>query len=257
MLAFPADTLAQGEILPGDQLLISAPQEMNRQLRRLQDAKDSAPGGIGAVSRQGIYLDTIQPQASSGGELQSVSEPASNLDRVESSAVREISAAEAPYAEPEAPVIAPAKRDVAERPWVKRETSRNWFQRLLLGDSPEPRSARRAVIPGLIAYFFTGGTPTPHEVRDISTSGLYIVTSERLYIGTIVRLTLSDRHNPKTERSLTVNAKVTRWANDGVGFEFLLDGYNRLEGMHLGPDHRTVGVDINRVKSFIGTLSAT
>jgi|HubBroStandDraft_1064217.scaffolds.fasta_scaffold27616_4 hypothetical protein len=174
----------------------------------------------------------------------------------EPSAVLESSAAEAPYAESAAPVNAPAKRGVADRLWAKRDTSRNWFQRLLLGDSPEPRSGPRVVISGLVAYFFTGGTPTPHEVSDISTSGIYIITSERWYIGTIVRLTLSDRHDAKTERSLTVNARVTRLGSDGVGFEFLLDGGHRLEAVHLGPDYRTDGVDINRLKGFVATLRA-
>jgi hypothetical protein len=106
----------------------------------------------------------------------------------------------------------------------------------------------------LIAYFFTGATPTPHEVLDISTSGLYIITSERWYLGTLIRLTLTDRHNPKTERSLTVNARVVRWGNDGVGFEFLPDGDKRLEAIHMGPDDRTGGVEIDRLKSFIERL---
>ena len=255
MLAFPADTLAQGEILPGDRLIISTPEEMKRQLKRLQDAKDSVPACIGAVSRQVIHLDTNQQQqAATGTELRSVSEPASNPDGAETSAVRESSAAEASHTELAAPVNAPAKPDVVERPWAKRETSRNWFQRLLLGDPPEPRSAPRVVIPGLIAYFFTGATPTPHEVLDISTSGLYIITSERWYLGTLIRLTLTDRHNPKTERSLTVNARVVRWGNDGVGFEFLPDGDKRLEAIHMGPDDRTGGVEIDRLKSFIERL---
>jgi len=252
LLAFPADTLAQGEIVPGDQLIISAPEEMKRQLKRLQDAKDNVPGGIGAASVQAIHQNTNQqPQAATGTELQSVSQPASNF---KTSAVRDRSAVEAPDAALAAPVDAPAKPDVAERPWIKRETSRNWFQRLLLGESPEPRTARRVAIPGLIAYFFTGGTSTPHEVRDISTSGLYLVTSERWYIGTIVRLTLTDRHNPDPERSLTVSAKVARWGNDGVGFEFLLDEGRRREAVHLGPDHRTECTDINGLKDFIERL---
>jgi len=159
---------------------------------------------------------------------------------------------EAALADPPAPPNAPPKQDFAERPWVKRETRRNWLQRLLLGDPPEPRSSPRVTIAGLIAYFFTGGTPVPHEVRDISTTGLYIVTGERWYLGTVIRLTLTDRHNPTTDRSITVNARVARCGLDGVGFEFLLDGDKRLA--HAGPDHWTGGVNIDRLKSFIETL---
>jgi len=248
-LAFPADALAQGEIRPGDQLIICAPEEMKRHLKRLQDAKDGAQGGAGAVSRPGIRQNTIQPtQAAAGTELQSLSAVAGSPER---SAAQESSRAGSPDAELE--TLAP-KLSVAERPWVRRETSRNWLQRLFLGDPPEPRSSPRFVVPGLIAYFFTGGVPTPHEVRDISTSGLYIVTGERWYTGTIILLTLTDRHNPNTERSLTVNARVARSGDDGVGFEFLLAGDKRLETMHLGPDHRTGGVNIKRLNGFIETL---
>ncbi len=254
ILAFPADTFAQGENRPGDQLIICAPEEMKRQLKRLQDAKQSVPGGIGAISSQGVYSNTNQkPPAGTDTDLRNVSRPASNLDRVKTSTERESSQGGASYADSAAAVDAPAERDVAERPWVKGETSRSWLQRLLLGDPPEPRSAPRVVVPGLIAFFFTGGTPTPHEVRDISASGLYIVTSERWYIGTVIRLTLTDRHNPNAERSLTVNARVARRGEDGVGFEFLLEGNKLRGGIHVRPDHRT-GVGINRLKGFIEGL---
>jgi hypothetical protein len=35
-------------------------------------------------------------------------------------------------------------------------------------------------------------------------------------------MTLTDGHRPSAERSFTVNAKVVRWGNDGVGLEFIL-----------------------------------
>jgi hypothetical protein len=47
---------------------------------------------------------------------------------------------------------------------------------------------------------------------------------------------------------------VARSGDEGVGFEFLLAGDKRLETMHLGPDHRTGGVNIKRLNGFIETL---
>jgi hypothetical protein len=229
MLAFPADSVARGDIRIGDRFIISTPEEMKRQLRRLQDAKDSVHQGT--------------------------KEPAARLDRAASqaaqSAVRENPQAAVQNPAPATPTNEQAKQEAAERPWMKRDARKGWLQRLLLGDPKEPRVAPRVALPELVAYFFTGGAPTPNQVRDISTSGLYIVTSERWYIGTLIRLTLCDRYQSSAARSLTVNAKVVRWGNDGVGLEFVLDGDDWPKEVHLGPDHQTDGVDAERLKRFL------
>jgi len=254
MLVFPADTLPQGDILPGNQLIISAPEEMKGRLKRLQEAKDGAPGGANADSRQN---QSPQLQAATSTESQSLSGTARNQGGAGTSSQGENRAESASMAEPAAAMTTTTESaDAGGRPWVKRESSRNWFQRLLLGDSSEPRSAPRIAVPGLVAYFFTGGAPVPCQVRDISTSGLYLITNERWYIGTFIRLTLTDGKNPDTGRSLTVSARVARCGNDGVGLEFLLDGDNRLKTVYMGPDHRTGSVDANRVKDFIATLQS-
>ena len=104
----------------------------------------------------------------------------------------------------------------------------NWVRRLLLPDPAEPRKSQRESLSWLIAYFFTGGTPVAHLVRDVSFTGMYVFTEERWYLGTVVRITLSDRRHPTAERSLTLNARVVRWGDDGVGLQFLLqDGKGR------------------------------
>ncbi len=252
MLAFPADTLARDEIRPGDRLMIGTPEEIKHHLKHSLGAKDSVPVELSVASREnGNPNSNRQPQIATGTVRESSTGPGDNLV---ANASAESPQPEACCTEPAMPAEPPAKSDVAERPWAKRETSRNWFQRLMLGDTPEPRGAPRVVVPGLIVYFFTGGAPKPCEVRDISTSGLYIITSERWYIGTVILLTLSDRHNRDAERSLTVNTRVARSGDDGVGLEFLLIGDDRLETMHLGPDHQTGAVDIHRLNVFIERL---
>ena len=256
ILALPAETLARGKILPGDQLIISTPEEMKQQLRRLQEAKDSAAGGIDTVARQSAVLTTNQQTEAYavGVEAQNVSEEESDPDGAELTAVRDNTAAEKYDPAPATAAAVEFRPVVDERPWAKRAASRNWIQRLLLGDAPDPRNAPRVAIPGLAVYFFTGSTPMAHEVRDISTSGLYIFTSERWYMGTVVRLTLCDRHDPRTERSLTMNARVARWGSDGVGLEFILEGDDRFETRHVGRDHMVIGGDVNRLKAFMESL---
>jgi len=81
----------------------------------------------------------------------------------------------------------------------------------------------RLAVGGLVAHFFTGGAPHPHEIRDMSLTGLYVVTTERWYPGTLIRMTLTrtDVGQSIADRSITVQSKSVRWGNDGVGLEFV------------------------------------
>ena len=98
------------------------------------------------------------------------------------------------------------------------------MQRLLRHRDPdERRVSERLSVPGLVAYFFTGGAPAPHGIRDISSDGIYVVTDERWYLGTVIRITLTDQREPSFEKSFTLNARVVRWGNDGVGLKFVVE----------------------------------
>lgn len=147
---------------------------------------------------------------------------------------------------------APAQVAGAE-PWKKRVQAKGkgWFAKLLGSEPEDPRVTSRESLPDLIAYYFTGGTPKPHAVRDISPTGMYILTEERWYPGTVVRVTLTDRHNPTTERSITVNAKAVRAASDGVGFEFVLEERDRSK---IRPEEwmdRANGMYFDQVQEFL------
>ena len=119
---------------------------------------------------------------------------------------------------------------------VKAKPSKNWLQRWLSPDPPDPRRATREPLSWLAAYFFTGGNPVAQGIRDISVTGLYVITTERWYLGTVIRLTLIDRQQPTPDRSFTVNAKVVRSGEDGVGFQFVFDIENRIN-----PDKAAAG----------------
>lgn len=96
---------------------------------------------------------------------------------------------------------------------------KRFFQRLL---GQERRRADRGVIPGLVAYYWDGGAPVAHEIRQISSVGMYLLTEQRWYLGTvlIMRLQRTDSTDPESERSIAVQAKVAWIGPDGVGLAF-------------------------------------
>jgi hypothetical protein len=70
---------------------------------------------------------------------------------------------------------------------------KNWLKRWWSPDprtAPDLRNAPRESLPGLAAYYWTGAAPKAHNIKDISTSGLYVVTEERWYPGTLILMTL-------------------------------------------------------------------
>ena len=72
-----------------------------------------------------------------------------------------------------------------------------------------------------------------HGIRDISSSGLYVVTEERWYPGTLVLMTLqrNDLGEEMAERSIAVQSRAVRWGPDGVGLQFVLpDEEDRRRG---------------------------
>jgi hypothetical protein len=116
------------------------------------------------------------------------------------------------------------------KPWLgpSRQAAPSGFAKLgrwLFSEPADPRSNSRKPVPGLVAHFFTGGAPQAHEIRDVSPTGLYVVTTERWYPGTVIRMTLSkpDIGQSPTDRSITIQARAVRWGNDGVGLQFLFE----------------------------------
>ncbi len=91
--------------------------------------------------------------------------------------------------------------------------------------SSDNRKAPRLDSPPLVAYYFDGGTPTAHEIQNISSDGFYLVTQDRLRPGTVITMTLqmpSDAMDDSTSRPhLTVNSIVVRQDAEGVGFAFI------------------------------------
>lgn len=96
---------------------------------------------------------------------------------------------------------------------------KGWFGKLLL---PE-RSDRRPA-PHFGAYRWSGSSLVKEAVRDISSTGAYLVTKESLEPGAFVSVTMQKDGPLETNRSrrITAFARVARRGDDGVGLKFAL-----------------------------------
>jgi len=96
----------------------------------------------------------------------------------------------------------------------------NWLEKFV---TPEADRAQRRTVDQFAAYRWDGSALTQGMVRDISSSGLYLVTHERWQPGSIVALTLQREGplDPDPARRITTQTKVIRCGPDGVGLSFL------------------------------------
>ncbi|MGA8089813.1 MAG: PilZ domain-containing protein [Terracidiphilus sp.] len=98
---------------------------------------------------------------------------------------------------------------------------RDVLEKLSRADS---KRAERRPAHGFVAHHWSGTAARRDDIKDISSTGLYLLTDERWLPGTVVSLTLQMKSPLEeiSERRITVQAKVVRWGDDGVGFSFIL-----------------------------------
>jgi hypothetical protein len=130
---------------------------------------------------------------------------------------------------------------------------KNWFEELM---SRNQRRPQRYVAPRLVAYFWDGGPPTAHCIRDVSTTGMYLLTTHRWYPGTLVTMTLqrTEKDEAGIRQSITVQAKVMRSSEDGVGLRFVVP--KTEEGRRI-QRYIADGIelqDMNTLNRFLSTL---
>jgi hypothetical protein len=113
-------------------------------------------------------------------------------------------------------------REKKEKPSLAKRVGRwLWDEVPTMGGSR--RRAERRALPGLLAFYWSGGTPRPHEVVNISKTGFYMRTTELWSVETLVRMTLQ-RPRPEGKQmleSVAVLARVVRIDEGGVGHEFV------------------------------------
>ncbi|MGA9585853.1 MAG: PilZ domain-containing protein [Terracidiphilus sp.] len=97
---------------------------------------------------------------------------------------------------------------------------KGWLESFL---EPDVERAERRTVDQFAAHRWNGTNLVQEAVRDISPTGVYILTEERWRPGTLVSLTLQ-REGPlemSSERRIVVQAKVARCGKDGVGLAFV------------------------------------
>jgi len=247
VLALPTHSIYSSHTQPGDQLVLCPADEMEWRLERMTQngtMGDVYPAQANPALRPVLVRD--EPRASTRPVM--IREmPSRAIDPVPPASIPQIPVIrEETKAAPVVPEAAPfpvaqytveqpkpqtairLEEIAPEKPWmdVSRQPAKKPLGILgkwLFPDPPDPRKMSRLPVAGLVAHFFTGGAPQPHEIRDMSLTGLYVVTTERWYPGTLIRMTLTrqDTGQSISDRSITVQAKSVRWGNDGVGLEFV------------------------------------
>jgi len=205
VLALPIHSIFASHTQPGDQIAFGHVEDVEHELAALFGS------GAAANATQEAMATRLEPQPSAA--------PAPPRE-----APAPTRAVERPR--DQAPPAPPVEETVQPEPsrYETPKKKKSWLQKLISPDPVEPRKNTRTSVPGLTAYFFTGSTPVAHTIRDISSSGLFVVTEERWYPGTLVQMTLKKTEEgvPRTEYSISLTVKSLRWGNDGVGVAFIL-----------------------------------
>jgi len=275
VLALPTHSIFSSQTQPGDEVVLCPPDEMEWRLERM--AQSGSMGGVYSAAGApalGPVLVRDEPRApvrpAPVREMPArVAEPVQVLPVPQIPAIPEEAKAApvlpeaSPLPEPQStpqPQAQPARKSpepekpAQSKPWTdpSRMPAKSGLARLgswLFPDPPDPRKASRIPVDGLVAHFFTGGAPQAHEIRDVSPTGLYVVTTERWYLGTLIRMTLTkpDIGQTPADRSITIQARSVRWGNDGVGLEFVVaPGKSKR-----GPASPLETVDAGQLEQFL------
>ena len=114
-----------------------------------------------------------------------------------------------------------------QQPTARQELAANGDQSSWLIPDALHRDRRRAVrrtVPGLVAYYFTGGAPQPYTISDISATGFFLITRDQWMPETMILMTLQKPsvEGKKRKESITVLCKVVRRGEEGIGAEFVM-----------------------------------
>jgi uncharacterized protein len=231
VLALPVHSIYSSQTQTGDQLVLCIAEEMERRLERISGMRTDNSNGSGSapVAVVATVKEKDKDKPSWGGES-SLFEPEKRGDKDSRLPKR---AAEPP------PV--PASSPYPPKTWLER-----WL-------SPDPRKAPREQFEGLTAFYWTGASPQAHAIRDISATGVYIITEERWYPGTLVLMTLTTNGgiDKSDERSIVIQSRAVRWGSDGVGLKFVLPD---ARAFRQGHNILTDGADRRELDKFIDEL---
>jgi uncharacterized protein len=248
VLVMPAETIRGTETQLGDQLIVCAPEEMKRRLQKLANPDAETKEAAAARNATGRVLEW------DGRTRGKMPAEKSLVEETPAHVAPEPKFEPKPEPKPEPKIeakiqpTAPAEAPAAPEKGKIEKAKRGWLSRLLTPEPADNRKTERHALPGLAAFFFTGGAPMAHAVRDISLTGMYVFTTERWYPGTMVRMTITDSSDGSAERSITLNTTVVRADDDGVGLRFVLERGKKRQRTN---DGLSFGADIEEVQEFM------
>ena len=222
LLVLPAHSIFLSETKVDDQFVLCVAEEMQRRLERLS-GKETEAGGMPRTS-----FAIAKPADSACSGIPAVESQSEGVGQRTD----------------------PIRENAMPNPAKGRFGSpKSWLQRLW--SLPEHRRSPRKAAPGLAAYYWNGLPPAAHDVRDISSTGLYLLTEDRWYPGTMVLMTLQDKDGPDNseEDAIAVNVRAVRRGNDGVGLEFVVtDGRNSKDLYVKESDRKKLERFLQRLK---------
>jgi hypothetical protein len=224
-LALPTHAIYSSQTQPGDQLVICKGEEMQRRIEGFGTAN-----GLAGAMQNAALIGDASPDGDHAGLVGLPPENGSRAGRPDSRQSHD--------------------KDLFEPGKTGFQAPKNWLLRWL---SPDARKAPREPASGLAAYYWTGTTPVARGIRDISSTGLYLVTDESWYLDTLVMMTLQNTHcgEDHPERSISVFSRAVRWGSDGVGLQFVLPGTN---GPNALEDGMLGGADRKAIDRFLKSL---
>ena len=212
VLALPSHSIYSSQTQPGDQMVLCIAEEMTVHLERLSKLNKKGGAEARTTAREAPVRSGKPAAPQNGSRSQEGSramEPVLVLPAGRASTPAEPGGEDKTETNGDGPRKEEGK---AAKPWRGR-----WWM-------PDPRRSPRFPAPELSAYYWDGARPEPRAVRDISASGMYLVTEERWYPGTMVMITLNrtDVEEGAPDRSIMVQSQAVRWDDDGVGLQFVL-----------------------------------
>jgi hypothetical protein len=256
VLVLPVRTIASIGIHRGNQLIVCPSDEMELRLAQVQNQDVQVSTGPEIIQNR-----SVASFARFSVHENLTNEGAGNSIKTQED-LNQTSEGEISWAEetPATPSIDEERTNAQEQEDKPRPTSykkKSWWRRFLAGEPPDPRTEERESIPGLVAYFFTGGAPIAHKVRNISTTGLYVITDHRWYPNTALRVSLSDERDPSRQVSITLFARVARSGSDGVGMQF---GFVRKKDLNPSKsstiDDQSLTVTKEQMEDFVRRFKA-
>ena len=227
VLVLAAHTVFSSQTQIGDLLLICGAEEMQRRL-------EGFPNGSGPVPLDAMVDDE---------EAATIEQDSQDLELTPDRTLE----------------MQIAHQRLLDKDSAEAEALQNapWFVKFLRWLSTDRRASKRHPLPGLVAYYWTGGAPEAFHIGDISAHGLYLLTDERWFPGTLILMTLqrtnTDGDDP--DDFISVLTKVIRWGTDGLGLSFVPSNAVDMNTGSLLPDRGVGRKALNRFVQRVQTSS--